>query len=197
MSSKIDTGFGRCGTRFFGSRPGLTPDLLVVGKALGNGLPISAVLGDPALLDALPSGAHSSTFAGHPLACAAGAEVVDAMLETRPWRLAREAGSTLRDSLAALAATVPGVGPPRGEGLLVAFDCLDGSGRPSAAAARAFAAAALRAGVVLRHGGWSGSTVKLSPPLLLEDGEVSFLTEALRAAAERATPAREEAHALL
>ena len=72
---EIYTGFGRCGLPFACQHLTALPDLLVVGKALANGFPMSAVLGPPHLVNTLPAGNHTSTFAAHPISCAAGCAV--------------------------------------------------------------------------------------------------------------------------
>jgi 4-aminobutyrate aminotransferase-like enzyme len=179
---EIYTGFGRCGWPFIASRPGLLPDLIAIGKALGNGMPISAVVGPPEILDALPSGAHSSTFAGHPVSCAAAIAVVEAMRTLRPWESSRRVGAHLRSELCRLGKDVPCIGPPRGDGLMLAFDCLDDAGKPDAGLARRFLDALLTKQLIARGGGSTGATVKLTPPLLMEDAEVAFLIDAIQRA---------------
>lgn len=184
---EIYTGFGRCGTPFVASRPGLLPDLIAIGKALANGLPISAVVGPPQLLDALPSGGHSSTFAGHPLSCAAAVAVVDAMQTLHPWEISNTAGARLRAELQALANSLPCIGPPRGDGLMIAFDYLNGAGQPDAVLARRFLDSLLARRVIARGGGSTGATVKLTPPLLLGEADLVFLVDAIGGAARDVT----------
>jgi 4-aminobutyrate aminotransferase-like enzyme len=180
---EIYTGFGRCGAPFIASRPGLLPDLIAVGKALGNGMPISAVVGPPAILDALPSGGHSSTFAGHPVSCAAAIAVVEAMRTLHPWETSRRIGALIGGEIRRLGKDLACIGPPRGDGLMLAFDCLDDEGIPNAGLARRFLEALQSNGIIARGGGATGAAVKLTPPLLLEDGEVAFLLDGIQQAA--------------
>lgn len=182
---EIYTGFGRTGEKFVaGSDAGL-PHILVLGKALGNGLPISAVIGSRALMEALPPGAHTSTFAAHPLACAAAVAVLDEMTAIEPWHMAALIGNQLRDSLADLAARRPRLGAPRGCGLMLAFDCLDHSRSPDPGLASQFIRTARQAGLLLRGGGRSAATVKITPPLIMEDGEADFLLNTMATVAEK------------
>lgn len=186
---EIYTGFGRCGTLFKSSNAGVTPDLLVVGKALGNGFPISAVLGERNLLEVLPSGHHTTTFAGHPVSCAAASAVLDVMAKEQPWHSANSIGHRLVDVLKGLAQQYDFIQRVRSDGLLVGFECWakDKTERmqPDAGLALRFMNAAFQENVVLRIGGYNGSVVKLTPPLLMADGDLNFLLEALGRAASR------------
>ena len=75
------TGFGRTGTLFAIERDGIVPDILCVGKALGNGFPISAAIGRAAVMAAWPASSgealHTATFLGHPIGCAAALATLD------------------------------------------------------------------------------------------------------------------------
>lgn len=189
---EIYTGFGRCGLRFYGSVEGLRPDLMVVGKALGNGLPISAVIGSEEVLEALPPGHHTSTFSGNPLCCAAARAVLDVMKTEEPWLRADAIGSVIKEALSELSNRYSFISQPRGEGLMLGFDCLDREGKPAPEITKALAREALHQKVILRYGGFQESTIKLTPPLLMNTLEVEFLLEALSravdAVAERENP---------
>ena len=88
---EIYTGFGRTGSMFHCSQLNITPDLLCVGKALGGGLPLSACMAEASLMDvwgkSTGEAKHTSTFLGHPLACATGAATLAAIAKALPsWR---------------------------------------------------------------------------------------------------------------
>jgi 4-aminobutyrate aminotransferase-like enzyme len=176
---EIYTGFGRCGTPFYGSQPRITPDLMVIGKALGNGLPISATIGNPTVINALPSGIQTSTFSGQPLACAVGSVVLDIMLETMPWQQARRTGTLIVEFLKELAINSCLISAPRGEGLMIGFDCVDCQGLPSPELAKAFTKKAMAKGLIFFCGGFEDSTIKLTPPLIVNEEEVQFLMSTL------------------
>jgi len=179
---EIYTGFGRAGALFYCRTLDSIPDLLVVGKSLGNGFAISAVLGKREVINALPGGIHTSTYSGHPLACAAAASVIDVILETRLWELAARLGTRLLLALRAMAARLEFVSHPRGEGLLLAFDCLGSGGRPSPGVARSVLAAALARRLLLFGGGIHGATIKIVPPMLMSDDDFGYLVETLGSA---------------
>ncbi|GAA3302794.1 aspartate aminotransferase family protein [Dactylosporangium vinaceum] len=174
---EIYTGLGRAGRMFAAT----TPDLTLVGKTLGNGLPIAAVLGERAVLDALPAGVQTSTFSGHPLACAAASAVLDVIATQDVPGRAAALGARLRRELEALAARHTWIGAPRAVGGLAAFDCVSG-GQPQPALARAVLAAAARRRLLLFGGGPEGATVKVVPPVLLDPRDEDRLIEGVSGA---------------
>jgi 4-aminobutyrate aminotransferase / (S)-3-amino-2-methylpropionate transaminase / 5-aminovalerate transaminase len=178
------TAMGRCGTAFYGGRPGLHPDIILVGKSVANGFPVSAVLGSPRILESLPSGLHTATFAGHPVGCAAAAAVLDVMEETLPWQAALDHGARLREALQQLGVGATFIAGLRGEGLLLGFDCVDADGRPSPEIARVFALQAQAKGLLLAFGGWQGNTVKITPPLTMGEEDLTFLIDTIAEVAD-------------
>lgn len=178
---EIYTGMGRTGTPFVADRE-LHPDLMVVGKALGNGLPIAAVVGEAEIVNVLGYGAHSSTFTFMPLSCAVACTVLDIHQAEQPWKHASAIGATLIERLRGLAAQDARVRNVRGRGLMLAFDVVD-EGQPDGLCARL--ARRLEAhGVLVRTGGRTGATVKLTPPLCLSTKQVDELMTALSGALE-------------
>lgn len=176
---EIYTGFGRCGIPFYCSQQELIPDLLVIGKALGNGLPISTTIGKPSIINSLPEGIQTSTFSGNSLACAVSNTVLDVMIEIKPWEQAALLGKQIMQFLTSLARQYSIISFPRGEGLAIGFDCLDLKGNPSSERTKAFTASALKKGLVLYSGGFENCTIKLTPPLLMTEEERSFLLNTL------------------
>jgi 4-aminobutyrate aminotransferase-like enzyme len=169
---EIYTGFGRTGSPFV-SRRGMLPDLLVVGKALGNGLPISAIIGDPQLVDLLTYSEHSSTFTFMPLACAVACTVADLYISERPWENADRMGGYLRNRLEQLAQDDPRITLVRGRGLMLACDVSDGEGAPQAVPMSVRLREKLEdLGVIVRTGGQRTSTVKMTPPLTITTAEI-------------------------
>ncbi len=117
---EVQTGIGRCGTLFAHTRHGITPDIMTLGKGLGGGVPIGALLAREAVSCFAP-GDQGGTYNGNPLVCAVGLAVLDAV--TAPGFLdgVRQRGAQLRQGLLALARQ-HGLGPVRGTGLLQALD---------------------------------------------------------------------------
>lgn len=175
---EVFTGFGRTGALFAFEHEGVVPDLLCVGKALGGGLPISACLGSREVMDAWPESSgealHTSTFLGHPLACAAALAFLDAVEEEalveRAGRLGTELLGRLRNSLEG----VEGVREVRGRGLLVGIE-VEGPGGGGVVAA----GAALSRGLIVLPAGDLGEVLELCPPLVITEGQVASGVEVL------------------
>ena len=165
VADEVWTGFGRTGNWFAFEQAGITPDLIVVGKALSASLPLSGVIGRPELLQRWPAGLHTSTFQGNPVACAAAVATLDEIVRRN---LLTHVRGTLEPAMAAWAGDLrglPGVGPTRVAGALAAVECVDAAGAPDAARAAAAVSAALLRKVLVYRGGWYGNAVMLIPPL--------------------------------
>jgi 4-aminobutyrate aminotransferase-like enzyme len=163
---EIYTGYGRTGTMFACEREAVVPDILCLGKAMAGGVPFSAAIGRPAIVDAWPrsegEALHTATFLGNPLACAAALAVLDEFE-----RCAIVAGVARRDAwmrarLEPLRrhATVTDV---RGIGMLWAIEFA------GAGAANRVVHAGLQRGLILLQSGVDGTSITLAPPLNSED----------------------------
>ena len=115
---EVQTGMGRTGTLWAYEHSGVVPDAMTVAKSLGGGLPIGALVIGPRLADVFAPGDHGSTFAGGPLACAAGNAAFDVLSDPELLARVRELGERLTEGLREL----PGVTEVRGIGLMVAAD---------------------------------------------------------------------------
>lgn len=167
---EVVTGLGRTG-RWFGFEhwPGSEPDVLVLAKSLGGGLPLGAFVSSPELLRALsenPPLGHVTTFGGNPVCCAAALASLDVLeSDGLPDRAAR-VGDHFRERLSALVGR--GVVDVRGIGMLIGIEF------ESPERTVAFVDACRHAGVLL---GWTlhhDRVVRLAPPLTLEDGEMEL-----------------------
>jgi len=161
---EVFTGLGRAGAMWMCEEQGVAPDLLVLGKALGGGLPLSACLGRPELMDAAWAGRaryaiDTHTHLGSPLSCAAALAVLDEVLEGElPARAARAGERLLRELPRA-----------RGRGLALGVPC----------DAEAVAAALLERGAIAVPAGPRADVLELSPPLVVSDRELDFALSAL------------------
>jgi ornithine--oxo-acid transaminase len=166
VADEIQTGLGRTGRRFACEHAGVTPDVYVLGKALGGGIiPLSAVVADDDVLGVLAPGQHGSTFGGNPLACAIGREVVrllaDGSLAAGAAELGDEAARRLR------ACAFPAVAAVRQIGLWIAID-ID----PAAGTAREVCERLLARGVLCKD--THGQTVRIAPPLTITADELDW-----------------------
>jgi 4-aminobutyrate aminotransferase/(S)-3-amino-2-methylpropionate transaminase len=184
VADEVMTGMGRCGPPLASGLVGLRPDLVCLGKALGSGMPLSACLASPGVMDAWPASAgeaiHTSSFLGHPLACAAAlAALQEVPMRGRAERVGLLGGrllGALRQRLSGMA----GVGDVRGVGLFLAVELVDRDGSTPAAGAGARAATgALGRGVLVLPAGEHGQVVELTPALTLNDRQIDFAVEEL------------------
>jgi predicted acetylornithine/succinylornithine family transaminase len=160
---EVQCGMGRMGTLFAHEHEGVSPDLMTLAKALGNGIPIGALCATEACAEILVPGSHASTFGGNPLACAAASAVMTELVEGGVLEQSRQAGAHLEAKLDALAASLGNrVVEVRGRGLLRAIEC--------AGPVAAVIEGCLRAGVLVISAG--ESVVRLAPPLIIGEAEI-------------------------
>jgi len=168
MVDEVQTGLGRTGRWFGHQHFDVTPDVVTMAKALGNGVPIGACWARADVAAAFRPGDHATTYGGQPLATAAARAVLATMeAEDVPARAAR-AGRLLADRLGAL----PEVADVRGLGLLLAVELVGLD-------ARDVASAALAAGLVVNA--VTPTALRLAPSLLITDDEVDHAVEAIAA----------------
>jgi len=160
-ADEVQSGMGRTGRMFAYQHSEVEPDLVIMGKALGGGLPLSA-LAAPASLSALwPEGAHGTTFGGNALSCAAGLATLRVIQEEHLIEAADQLGSAAIQRLAPLL-DLPQVLEVRGRGLMVA---LEFQGEGSGELAGEVVVESLRAGMVLHTAGLRHEVIRLMPPL--------------------------------
>ena len=182
---EVQTGLGRTGTLWGLDALGVVPDVLVLSKAIGGGLPLAVVVARRDLDAAWRPGDHAGTFRGNQLAFAAGAATIRHVVAERLWEHANAMGSRLHDGLLAVTGGVGEVADVRGRGLMVGVELvdrerLDARDVPEPATARA--AEVLRAlldeGVLAEIGGRGNATIRFLPPLVIEPDDVDRVAEA-------------------
>jgi len=174
IADEIQCGFGRAGTFFASEALGLVPDLIVTGKALGGGLPLSAVTGHAEIMDAPAEGGIGGTFGGNPLACAAALAVFEAFDRDGVLARAREIEQVVTARMGEWVERFPIVGEARGLGVMRALELVrDGQTRsPFPEAARALVKWAYENGVLLMTAGSYGNVVRLLMPLVIRGEEL-------------------------
>ena len=187
IADEIQSGLGRTGRTFACDHEQVTPDVYVLGKALGGGLlPLSAIVASDEVLGVFRPGEHGSTFGGNPLACAVGREVLR-LLATGEYqeRSAQLGARFLRDLTDADLSLIAAV---RGRGLWIGLDLVaDG---PSA---RTVCELLMERGLLCKDA--HERTVRVAPPLVVDESDLAFALDALMAvdlatATGRARPAR-------
>lgn len=124
IADEVQVGFGRLGTHFWGfEMQDAVPDIVVLGKPIGNGFPLAAVVTTRPIAEAFANGMEFfSTFGGNPVACAAGLAVLDEVIDKQLQTHAHEVGSTLLDGLRGFVNQFPIVGDARGKGLFLGLE---------------------------------------------------------------------------
>jgi len=187
---EIQTGVGRTGAMFAFERANIVPDVLVLSKAIGGGLPLSVIVYRDEL-DVWQPGAHAGTFRGNQLAMAAGTATLRFVKSHGLVDHATKMGDRLRMHLERLQKDFAWIGDVRGAGLMLGMEIVDpagsldalGSPRSDGARARSFQHECLRRGLILELGGRGGAVVRLLPPLVVSEADIDFIAEILLAAA--------------
>jgi len=186
---EVQCGMARTGQLFAHEAAGITPDIMAIAKAIGGGFPLGACLATEEVAKAMPTGSHGSTYGGNPLAMAVGNAVLDIVLAEGFLEGVRRSSLRLRQHLARLRDSYPGlIEEIRGEGLMIGLKCTI----PNLELVQA----AMQEHLLTIAAG--DNVVRLLPPLVLSDEEISEGVERLdralarlaKAAAPAAIPAK-------
>lgn len=171
MFDEVQVGMGRTGSLFAYEQTPVTPDVMCLAKALGNGLPIGAMLATETAMSHLPPGSHASTFGGNPVSCAAALEVVKTMLSNGFLKGVREKGDYLQQGLKEIALKHSDkIKEVRGRGLIQAMEFH--TPMPD------LALKLLERGIlaILSH----DTVLRLIPPLVITEDEIALLLKTLQ-----------------
>ncbi len=182
IADEVQAGMGRCGAWRSSSLSGVVPDLVTLAKGLGGGLPIGATISRTDI--AFGPGDHASTFGGGPIPCAAALAVLDVIEDGELLDNAATRGAAIMDGLKAAVGGHASVREIRGLGLLVGVELVDPR-------AKQVVLALLEDGVLATEA--SPAVVRLSPPLIVGDGDVETVVTSLAAAVDRVARAGDDA----
>ena len=179
VADEIITGFGRTGRMFGCEHDRVVPDIMTVGKGMGGGFPVSAVISTDEIMAAKPfslPSASSSSYGGSPLAAAAALVTIKTILEENLIENANRVGNLLRDGLNQIAQKHRAVANVRGRGLLVAFDLVKPGTRTflSKSVCSEFFKSCLDAGLIMMS---YTPRVRIHPPLILRAAEAEVALE--------------------
>lgn len=185
IADEVQVGFGRVGTHFWGfETQDVIPDIVTMGKPIGNGHPLGAVVTTPEIAAAFNTGMeYFNTYGGNPVSCAAGLAVLDAVEGQALQAHALEVGAYLKERLLALQEDTPLIGHVRGSGLFLGVELVaDRRLRtPATRQADYVINRARRLGVLLSTDGPDRNVLKIKPPLTFTradaDRLVAVLTE--------------------
>jgi 4-aminobutyrate aminotransferase-like enzyme len=181
VADEVQAGHGRYGTGLWSFQPsGIEPDMVVMGKPMGNGFPVAALVVRSQLLAAVPEEVELfSTFGGNPVACAAALAVLDVIEDEGLVANAAETGSYLRQGLKTLAGRHPVMGDVRGEGLLLGVELVGEERVPAAGRAGRVTEAMRERGILISTTGPAGNVLKIRPPLVFQREHADLLLQTL------------------
>jgi ornithine--oxo-acid transaminase len=172
VCDEIQVGMGRTGKKFCFEHEGIVPDGVILGKALSGGLvPLSVFITNARLMDMIFSkGSDGSTFGGYPLACVAGTAALKVFEEEHLAQRSAEKGEILKARIEEIAKRSPHVKEVRGKGLFIGIEVKNGN-------AMEFCRRLLKLGLIVNDS--HGHTIRISPPLVINDQEMDFMVEQL------------------
>ncbi|MCV2866042.1 aspartate aminotransferase family protein [Albidovulum sediminicola] len=167
IADEVQPGFGRTGAGMWGfARHGVVPDMVSLGKPMGNGYPVAGLILRPEVVARFGAkGRYFNTFGGNAVAATTAAAVLDVIEDEGLIENARLTGAYLAEGLRTLATRFPALGPIRGAGLFVGADIVDGDA-PDAALTHRVVNALRQARVLISATGASANTLKIRPPLV-------------------------------
>ncbi|HEY1213977.1 MAG TPA: aminotransferase class III-fold pyridoxal phosphate-dependent enzyme, partial [Bryobacteraceae bacterium] len=180
-ADEVQPGFARTGDFMWGfQRHGVTPDLVTMGKPMGNGHPVAALVARTEVMDKFAANhRYFNTFGGNTVACEVALAVLDVIERERLMENALYTGNYFQQGLAALATRFPAIGEVRGAGLFV------GVQTPSREVAARIVNDLRRSGVLIGSAGRNADVLKIRPPLTVTRSEVDLLLETLEGVLKR------------
>lgn len=183
IADEVQPGFARTGDAFWGfARHGVTPDIVTMGKPMGNGFPMAGLVTRPELLERFcEDTGYFSTFGGNPVAAAAGMAVLDVIADEQLQSNALRQGNHIQDRLRDLATKDDRIADVRGAGLFLGID-LSRPGekdQPNADLASSVINGLKDRGVLIGAAGRFGNTLKVRPPLSLSQDEADIFVDKL------------------
>lgn len=182
---EIITGFGRTGKMFGVEHSGITPDIMVLGKGIASGFPISAITMTKDVADSWESKQHTSTFLGNPVGCAAALASIREIEENGLVERASKMGATFHRALVKMANRYSIIGDVRSLGLLSALEFVKDktTKEPAIEETSNIVNAAIQKGLLASwQGGSYNNCLRLAPPLIISQEQLDFSIEVLDSA---------------
>ncbi|MFT6986564.1 MAG: diaminobutyrate-2-oxoglutarate transaminase [Psychromonas sp.] len=185
---EIQCGVGRSGDHFAFEYAGIEPDILILSKAIGGGMPMSIILYNKEL-DCWNPGEHTGTFRGNQLAMASGAKTLEIIQRDNLADNAKQRGEQLRAGLTNIQQQFPQIGEVRGRGLMNGVEIIkpgqfNALGHPEAdpELATNIQRAALELGLIIEKGGRRGAVLRFLPPLIISETQINFVIDTIEKA---------------
>ncbi|MEX2460770.1 MAG: aminotransferase class III-fold pyridoxal phosphate-dependent enzyme [Paenibacillaceae bacterium] len=186
---EIQTGFGRTGKMFAAEHSGITPDILVLAKALSSGMPLGAIVARRELHDKWQTGTHGSTFGGNPVSCAAALASIRVIESEKLVERSNRLGQQITQRLQGQLGSLPQVAKIRGLGLMIGIEFQDDQGQPGSQVVSKIRNEALNHHLLVTSCGVHGQTIRLMLPLNIDehvlDEGLTILVEAIHTVSKK------------
>ncbi len=181
IADEVQSGFCRTGKMFAIEDYGIEPDIMVMGKGIANGFPISCFIAREEIADAFQPGDHLTTFGGNPVSCAAALANIEFMIERNLAEETTRKGEMLQESLKSLEPKNVAIGDIRGKGLMVGIEIVKDpkSKEPAPEEAGKIRSALREKGVLIGVGGAFANVIRIQPPLIISENELERVTSLL------------------
>jgi 4-aminobutyrate aminotransferase-like enzyme/Ser/Thr protein kinase RdoA (MazF antagonist) len=181
VSDEVQIGMGRVGDKFWGFElHGVVPDIVTLGKPLGNGHPLAAVVTTPEIAASFNNGMeYFNTFGGNPVSAAIGQAVLEVVYDQKLQLNAKNIGKYLQDGVSSLAKSNSIIADVRGSGLFIGVEMMVGEKRPATNEVSDLMEFALAKGVLLSSDGPDNNVLKIKPPLVISKSDVDLFLNVL------------------
>jgi len=182
IADEVQVGCGRLGEQFWGFQlHGVVPDIVTIGKPIGNGHPLAAVVCTREVAYAFANGMeYFNTFGGNPVSCAIGTEVLRVIREEGLMENALETGNYLKEELRKMQNEFPVIGDVRGRGLFLGMELTDADLHPETRKAAYLANRMKELGILMSTDGKDANVMKIKPPMVFSRIHADLLLSALR-----------------
>lgn len=190
---EVQTGLGRTGHLFAVDQAQITPDVMVLSKAIGGGYPMAVIVYHERL-DKWKAGMHAGTFRGNQIAMVAGRTTMEVVRRDRLASQAARRGELLQEGLRQIAAEFPCIGEVRGRGLMIGVEIvrpprLAGEIPADGALARRIAEQCFKLGLIIERGGRHSAVLRFLPPLIISESEIGTVLDRFGSAVAAAVSA--------
>jgi 4-aminobutyrate aminotransferase / (S)-3-amino-2-methylpropionate transaminase / 5-aminovalerate transaminase len=194
IADEIQSGFGRTGALFASERYGIEPDIMVMAKSLGGGLPIAAITGRSEVMDAPIPGGLGGTFAGNPVSCEAALAVLDLFADDKLNRRANELGEHFQRRAREWQKLWPIIGEVRGLGAMQALELVRSpeTREPAPDETKKIAQYCYEHGVITISAGSYGNVIRLLMPLVITDQQMDEALDILQSALQSVCETRQQ-----
>jgi alanine-glyoxylate transaminase/(R)-3-amino-2-methylpropionate-pyruvate transaminase len=185
IADEVQTGFGRTGDHYWGFQNfDVVPDIVVMAKGIGNGVPLAAVTTRMEIAQALTQRVHFNTFGGNPVCMAAGLAVLDVIDEDGLQENSRVVGARLKSGLKRLMSEHALIGDVRGMGLMLGVELVRDreTKEPAKAEMLQVLEEARAMGVLIGKGGIDGNVIRIKPPMCITAADADYALEVIHRA---------------